>query len=102
MTTKEKLELMDEIKAANENHVKEWKAANMKVWVADYGFIDADGNKFEETENDPFGAYRIQIEALDIQAALDEAKKVLLEMAAGKGWQTVRIYNIGICNENIW
>mgnify|MGYP000974189028 CR=1 FL=1 len=102
MTTKEKLELMDEIKAANENHVKEWKAANMKVWVADYGFIDADGNKFEETENDPFGAYRIQIEALDIQAALDEAKKRLLEMAAGKGWQTVRIYNIGICNENIW
>lgn len=102
MTTKEKLELMDEIKAANENHIKEWKAANMKVWMADYGFIDANGNKVEETENDPFGAYRIQIEALDIQAALDEAKKVLLEMAAGKGWQQVRIYNIGICNENIW
>ncbi len=25
MTTKEKLELMDEIKAANEQHIKDWK-----------------------------------------------------------------------------
>ena len=104
MNTKDKLNLMNQIDKDNQKHVEDWKQQNMKVWVADYGFIDRDGNKHDEEGDEafPYGSNRIQVEALDIQTALDEAKKQLLAMAGNRDWQEVRIYDVGICNDNIW
>ena len=104
MKIREKLNLMKQIDKDNKQHVEDWKRKNMKIWVADYGFIDRDGVKHDEEGDEvfPYGSNRIQIEALDIQSALDEAKKQLLAMASNRDWQEVRIYDVGICNDNIW
>lgn len=100
------LKTMKEIKAANDKHLQEWKEQNMKLWVADYAFIDADGVKREWEIKPEFEgikrSFTICVDAMDIQGALDEAKKILLALAAEKNWQEVRIIDVGICNENIW
>jgi len=102
MNIKDKLMLMDEIKEANKRHVEEFIQAHMKIWVADYAFIDRDGNKVEELDSDPFGKYRIQVEALNIRDALDAAEKKLKEMREESGWLEFIITDVGICNDNIW
>ena len=103
MEIKKELNLIQAEKAANEKHVQEWKQANMKTWAVDYGFIDADGNKHIDDEyNFPYGSNRIKVKAPDIQIALDEIKKELLAMAQNRNWQEVKIWNIGIMEDNIW
>lgn len=102
----EKLHMMKQIEEDNRKHVEDWKQRNMKLWVADYAFIDADGVKREWEIKPEFEgikrSFTICVDAMDIQGALDEAKKTLLALAAEKNWQEVRIIDIGICNENIW
>ena len=104
MNTKDELKLMDEIREANKKHVEEFIQAHMKIWVADYGFIDRNGVQHDEEGDEafPYGSNRIQVEALDIQSALDEAKKQLLAMAGNRNWLEVKIYDVGMCNDNIW
>lgn len=101
MEIKKELELIQEERAANEKHVQEWKQANMKTWAVDYGFIDADGNKHVDEEK-ALWSNRIKVKAPDIQIALEEAKKELLAMAQNLDWQEVKIWNIGIMEDNIW
>ena len=90
--------LADQVQSINEP----WFSARGENGL--YGFIDRDGNKHDEEGDEafPYGSNRIQVEALDIQTALDEAKKQLLAMAGNRDWQEVRIYDVGICNDNIW
>ena len=99
----EKLNLMKQIEKDNKQHVEDWKRKNMKIWVADYAYIDRDGIKRNSADDgSDRNEFTIQIEALDIQSALDEAKRTLLEKAAEEGWQEVKIIDVGICNENVW
>ena len=106
MNTKDELMLMDEIKEANKRHVEEFIKAHLKIWVADYGYIDRNGNKHENVIEDgcfqiPFTC-RIQVEALNIREALDAAEKKLKEMREELGWLEFIITDVGICNDNIW
>lgn len=101
MKIKDKLNLMKQIDEDNRKHVEDWKEENMKIWVADYAGIDADGNKFEATDDD-FNACRIQVEALTIEEALIEAKKQVGNLAVLGNWQDWKIYCIGMCNKNVW
>lgn len=103
MTVKDKLNLIQEERTANEKHVQEWKQGNMKTWYVDYGYIDAEGKEHVDDENAfPFGSNRIDVKAPDIQSALDESKKQLLAKAEKLNWQEVKIWNIGIVEDNIW
>ena len=105
MNIKEKLQLMDEISEDNKRHVEEWKQENLKSWVADYGFIDKDGNKHDEKGDPafPFGTNRIKVHASNIQDALIQATQCLTAIRAGQpDWQDARIYDIGIMDDNIW
>lgn len=105
MNIKEKLQLMDEISDDNKRHVEEWKQKNLKSWVADYGYIDQDGNKHDEKGDAafPFGTNRIKVYAPNIQGALIEAMKCLTAIRNGQpGWQDARIYDIGIMDDDIW
>lgn len=103
MNIREKLNLMKQIEEDNRKHVEDWKRKNMKIWVADYGFIDRDGNKKESDMNGSnLRDYQIQVEALDIQEALNKAKEQVSAMAYNRDWQYWTITDVGICNDNIW
>lgn len=104
LTLKDKLNVMKEIDISNKHHVEDWKRENMKVWIADYGFIDRDGIKHDEKGDEafPYGSNKIQIEALDIQEALKKAKEQISAMGDNRDWQHFTIYDVGICNQNIW
>lgn len=108
LTLKNKLNLMKEIDISNKQHVEDWKKANMKIWVADYAFIDRDGNKHDWNPEDKTGFdghrenFTYQVEALDIQEALTKAKEQISAMAGNRDWQCWTITYIGICNKNIW
>ena len=102
MKIRDKLNLMRKIDEDNKKHLQEYIKAHMKIWVADYAYMDRDGNKVEELDSDPFGKYRIQVEALNIRDALDAAEKKLKEMREESGWLEFIITDIGICNDNIW
>ena len=45
MNTLDKLHMMKQIEEDNRKHVEEWKRKNMKIWVAEFAFIDRDGVK---------------------------------------------------------
>lgn len=102
MNMKEKLGLMKQIDADNKKHVEEFIQAHMKIWVADYAFVDRDGNRVEEKEDDPVGLYRVDVEALNINVALEKAEEKLMALSEENGWRGFLIYDIGICNNNIW
>lgn len=107
MNTLDKLNMMKQIEEANRNHVEEWKRRNMKIWVAEFAFIDRDGVKHEwnygkkgfDHDHDNFG---YQVEALNIEEALTKAKEQISAMAGNRDWQYWTITDIGICNDNIW
>jgi len=103
MNIKDKLDLMKQIKENNRKHVEDWKRENMKIWVADYGFIDRDGNKHESDLNGhDMNDFQIQVEALNIREALEKAEEQVSAMAGNRDWQYWTITDIGICNDNIW
>ena len=104
----EKLHMMKQIEEDNRKHVEDWKRKNMKIWVADYAFIDRDGNKHEWKPEDKTGFdshrenFTYQVKALDIQEALTKAKEQISAMADNRDWQYWTITDVGICNDNIW
>ncbi len=76
---------------------------NMKEWIVDYAFIDRDGVKHvDDLDAFPYGTNRIPVDAMDIQGALEEARKMLLAMSCNRDWQEVRVWNIGIVDDEIW
>ena len=108
MNTKDELKLMDEIREANKRHVEEFIQAHLKIWVADFAFIDSDGLKREWDPRDKSNMnihrsdFIVQVAALNIREALDAAEKELKEIQEESGWLEFIIYDIGICNDNIW
>lgn len=94
MNTKDKLNLMNQIDKDNQKHVEDWKQQNMKIWVADYGCIEANGERSEDN--------RIQIEALTIREALEKAEEEIKNLALLGNWQFWKIWDVGMCNDNIW
>ena len=111
MKIREKLNLMKKIDEDNRKHVEDFIQAHMKVWVADFAFIDRDGMKREWTPgvDDPDSEinsnrndFTVQVQALNIRDALDAAEKALKEKREESGWLEFIITDVGICNENIW
>lgn len=111
MKIREKLKLMKKIDEDNMKHVEEFIQAHMKVWVAEFGFIDRDGMKrmWNNDPNDPDSEinsnrndFTIQVKALNIRDALDAAEKALKEKREESGWLDFIIYDVGMCNQNIW
>lgn len=107
----EKLKLMKQIDEDNRKHVEEFIQAHMKIWVADFAFIDREGRKreWEPNVSDPDSEinsnrndFTLQVEALNIRDALDAAEKKLKEMREESGWLEFIITDVGICNDNIW
>lgn len=107
MTIKDKLHMMKQIDEDNRNHVEEWKRKNMKIWVINYGFIDRDGVKHvwdvDKTGFDSHSDnFTYQVEAMDIQEALNKGKEQIAAKAFNRYWQYWTIIDVGICNNNIW
>ena len=67
---------------------------NNKIWVVSYGFIDNDGNQWDEND--------ISIEARSIDEALRIAYDRLYHELYTQHWNAFKIWDIGICNDNIW
>lgn len=65
-----------------------------KIWSVMYGIIDDDGNK--QDQND------IIVEARSIDDALRLAYDRLYHAMYCEHWQVFKIWDIGICNDNIW
>ena len=108
MKIREKLKLMKQIDEDNRKHVEEFIQAHMKIWVADFAFIDSDELKREWEPEDESNMnihrsdFTVQVEALNIRDALDAAEKKLKKMREESGWLEFIITDIGICNDNIW
>ena len=108
MKIREKLNLMKKIDEDNRKHVEEFIQAHMKIWVADFAFIDRDGLKREWEPEDSHNLnsnrndFTIQVQALNIRDALDAAEKTLKEKREESGWLEFIITDVGICNDNIW
>lgn len=88
MTTREKLELMAEIKAANDAHVQEFLNTKFQDWKISYAFVTPDG----EAHEDEF----YWLKAATIGDALETAKMILTKIGAESGWVKWMIWNIGI------
>ena len=101
MNTKDKLNLMKQIDEDNRKHLEEFIQAHMKIWVADYVYIDRDGNKIDIAPGS-FRSPSLQVEALNIRDALEAAEKKLKEMREECGWLEFIITDVGICNANVW
>lgn len=67
---------------------------NIKIWSVLYGLIDKDGNQWDE--------YDIVIQAVSIDEALRLAYARLYKDMYSQQWQCFKIWDIGICNDNIW
>ena len=65
-----------------------------KIWSVMYGFIDDDGNKRDECCT--------TVEARSIDNALRLAYDRLYYKMYSQHWQAFKIWDIGICNDNIW
>lgn len=108
MKIREKLNLMKKIDEDNRKHVEEFIQAHMKIWVADFAFIDRDGLKrgWEPEDSHNLNSNRndftVQVSALNIRDALDAAEKMLKEKREESGWLEFIITDVGICNDNIW
>lgn len=90
MTTREKLELMAEIKAANDAHVQEFLNTKFQDWKISYAFVTPDG----EAHEDEF----YWLKAATIGDALETAKMILTKIGAESGWVKWMIWNIGIAS----
>ena len=107
MKIREKLNLMKKIDEDNRKHVEEFIQAHMKIWVADFAFIDRDGLKREWEPEDSHNLnsnrndFTVQVSALNIRDALDAAEKKLKEMREECGWLEFIITDVGICTDNI-
>ena len=66
-----------------------------KFWSILYGIIDKDGNQWDENND-------IVIEARSIDEALRLAYDRLYHEMYSQHWQAFKIWDIGICNDNIW
>ena len=67
---------------------------NDKLWSCEYAYIDADGLVFDDC--------RVIVNGKSIDEALRKARKKLNDKFIICKWKRYRIYDIGICNENIW
>lgn len=65
-----------------------------KIWSISYGLIDEDGNKRDGDD--------ITVEARLIDDALRLAYDRLYHEMYSRHWQAFKIYDIGMCNYNIW
>lgn len=94
MTIKEKLNLMDEIKAANESRVKAFlqKSKTLKHWKADYAVIC--NGVYEE---DSF-----IISAGNIVEAVNRATELLNMVAKEFGAEKWSIWNVGIMEQDVF
>lgn len=102
MTIKDKLNLMDEIKAANESRVKAFleEGKFFKSWLIDYAAVLEDGSTIETergTDCEPF-----IVSAPDIAGALYCANDLLTTIAPGQGWKKWMIWNIGIVEDQLF
>ena len=67
---------------------------NKKIWSVMYGILDTDGNQWDEND--------ITIEAVSIDEALRLAYDRLYYEMYSQHWDAFKIWDIGICNDNIW
>ncbi len=88
MTTKEKLKLIDEIKAVNDARVQEFLNVKFYDWKISYAFVTPDG----EAHEDEFW----WLKAVSIGDALETAIKILTKIGAEFGWVKAMIWDIGI------
>ena len=88
MTTKEKLKLMDEIKAANDARVQKFLNTKFNEWRIDFAFVTPDG----EAHEDEF----YWLKAVTIGDALETANEILTKIGAESGWVKWMVWNIGI------
>ena len=88
MTTKEKLNLMNEIKAANEQHVQEFLNTKFQEWKISFAFVTPDG---EAHENEFYW-----LKAANIGEALEITNTILAKIGAESGWVKWMVWDIGI------
>ena len=67
---------------------------NKKIWSVMYGILDTDGNQWDEND--------ITIEASSIDEVLRIAYDRLYYEMYSQHWDAFKIWDIGICNDNIW
>ena len=67
---------------------------NRKIWSVMYGIIETDGNQWDEND--------ITIEAGSIDEALRITYDRLYYEMYSQHWNGFKIWDIGICNDNIW
>lgn len=91
MTIKDKLNLMNEIKAANEQHVQDWK---MKHWKVSYSVRNNETREIKE--------YDVMVKALNIVEALNVSAKVISEMPNPLPNSDIVIWNIGIMEDDVF
>lgn len=65
-----------------------------KIWSVLYGIIDKDGNQRDEID--------LTVEARSIDDALRLAYDRLYHEMYSQHWQAFKIWDVGICNDNIW
>lgn len=94
MNTKNKLNLMDEIKAANESSVRAFLqlSKTVKHWKADYAVIC--NGMYEE---DSF-----IISAVNIMEAVNRATELLEAVAKEFGAEKWSIWDVGIIEQNVF
>lgn len=88
MTTKEKLELMAEIKAVNDARVQEFLNTKFQDWKISFAFVTPDG----EAHEDEF----YWLKGVSIGDALETANEILTKIGSESGWVKWMIWNIGI------
>lgn len=102
MNTKNKLKLMDEIKAVNDARVKAFleEGKFFRSWLIDYAAVLKDDSTIETergTDHEPF-----IVSAPDIAGALYCANDLLTTVAHGQGWKKWMIWNIGIVEDQLF
>lgn len=88
MTTTEKLNLMQEIKAVNDARVQEFLNTKFQDWKISYAFITPDG----EAHEDEF----YWVKAANIGEALEITNAILAKIGAESGWVKWMVWDIGI------
>ncbi len=92
MEIKKELKLIEEEKAANAQHVQDFKESRVKTWKVSYNYIQGG----IEAEEDYF------LKATDIRYALEGTMDKLIADAEEQGWEAWKIWNIGIMEDDIW
>ncbi len=103
MSMKDKLIIHKRIEAEDRKHLEEYMERYNKTWTVNYAFVDRHGVKrTDDMDYFPSESNQIEVKALNIQDALDKAKTELEIMGENRGWREIKIWDIGICNANIW